>query len=155
MDAIILGVRGLLRAPEDPTTGPAAAAPGSTGIAGDAGRRSALRALAQIAPVALVERGPADALETWAQRSGSAGLVSFRLWTERLGAQARPPSRLPFRFIQRRLDVPCSRSLYIGGDSEMLDAALRAGCQVWDTRRPAGPGVPDSVVDLITGMLPA
>jgi hypothetical protein len=142
MHAIILGVRGLLL--------PQLAAPSRQRHSGHSTRlRSALRSLGDRAAVVLLERGPSDALEAWAVETGVAAVTTFRLWTARLGDQARPPSRLPFRFIQRRLDVRTTDSLYVGCDSGLLEAARRAGCCTWDVRTSAEPPVPPEIVDTV------
>jgi len=144
MDAIVLGVDGLLR----PT------APAGVGPTDTTSRllRSALRRLQDTAPVVLLERGPFDPLENWARESGLAPLTTFRLWTARLGDQARPPSRLPFRFLQRRLDLRPSEGLYVGCDPATLAAARRAGWETWDVREEAGPVVPAEIIDLVRSL---
>jgi hypothetical protein len=111
--------------------------------------RSALRTLGQTAPVVLLERGSADALESWAHETGAAALTAFRLWTERLGRQARPPSRLPFRFIERRMQFNASAGLYVGVDDGVLDAARRAGFPTWNIRTRPGNEVPGEITDAI------
>jgi FMN phosphatase YigB (HAD superfamily) len=141
MDTVILGVRGLLA--------PVAIRSRSSLHPESTVLRTALRDLSEGLKLVLLDDGPMDDLEAWAQESGVAALADFRLWTERLGGQARSPSRLPFRFVTRRLDVAPDSSLYIGWDSGTLEAARRSGCRTWDVREPADASIPDYVVGTI------
>jgi len=142
MDAVILGVTGLLA----PTSlqSPDSASADSTAIL-----RSALRDLAASTAVVLLDAGPADDLESWARQTGVADLAAFRLWTGRLGGQAKAPSRLPFRFVARRLEIACDASLYVGCDDGLLEAARRCGCHTWDIRLQADESIPAEVVGAV------
>ena len=111
--------------------------------------RTSLREIASHTPLVLLERGPFDSLEEWSQSRGVAAIATFRLWTGRLGAQAKPPSRLPFRFIQRRIDVTPGHSIYIGCDEATMFAARRAGCATWHIQQAAPEDAPNDVVDLV------
>jgi len=146
MDAVILGVQGLL-APL-PLREKPAQNPDSISVL-----RAAIRDLSEVTPVVLLDSGPADDLESWAQSTGVAPLTVFRLWTGRLGGQAKAPSRLPFRFVSRRLDIDCCQSLYVGCDDGTLEAARRSGCGTWDVRQQPDPGVPDEVVGVVEWLL--
>jgi len=142
MDAVILGVRGLLAPRRLPTP---------TILSDESMRllRSALRDLSSRTPVVFLDDGPADELEAWARNTGAADLAAFRLWTRRLGGQAKAPSRLPFRFVARRLDITCSASLYAGCDEGLLEAAVRSGCPAWDVREQPPEAVPGEVAGML------
>jgi len=142
MDAVILGVQGLL-APVPLKIRPSFATKSASVL------RAAIRDLSETASVVLLDAGPADDLESWAQSTGVADLAAFRLWTGRLGGQAKAPSRLPFRFVERRLEIACHESLYVGCDLGILEAARRSGCLTWDIRQQADEIVPDEVVGMV------
>lgn len=142
MDAVILGVRGVLT-PEIAPIEQGSSSPSMGHL------RTTLREIVSHMPLVLLERGPFDALEEWAKATGVADIATFRLWSNRLGRQANPPSRLPFRFIHRRIDVAPRQCLYAGCDEATLFAAERAGCCTWDIRLAAPKNVPDDVVDLV------
>ena len=142
MDAVILGVTGLLT--PQPFESHASRTGDSTAIL-----RAAIRDLSASRAVVLLDAGPMDDLESWARHTGVADLAAFRLWTGRLGGQAKAPSRLPFRFVARRLEIACDASLYVGCDEGLLEAARRSGCATWDIRQKADEDVPSEIVGVV------
>jgi len=142
MEAVILGVHGVL-APEPLLLEQDLTSPSMRRL------RTTLRGIASHTSLVLLERGPFDALEEWSQATGVADIATFRLWSDRLGRQANPPSRLPFRFIHRRIDVAPGQTLYAGCDQATLFAAKRSGCSTWDISLAAPENVPGEVVDLV------
>lgn len=91
----------------------------------------ALRFLRASHRLALLDRGPASRMEAWVAGLGVADLVGRRLWTDDLGAQARPPRSLAFRWLAERLDLRPRECLYVPGTSLLRQAALGAGWRVW------------------------
>lgn len=90
----------------------------------------AFRCLGERYRVALLDDGDATGLEAWVESQGLADLVPERLWMDRLGRQARPPSRLAFHWLERRLGLRPQECLYLAGSSSLQRAARSAGWRV-------------------------
>jgi FMN phosphatase YigB (HAD superfamily) len=90
----------------------------------------ALRCLGERHRVALLDDGDATGLETWIESQGLAGVIRERLWIDRLGQQARPPSRLAFHWLERRLGLRPQECLYLAAGPQLLRAAQSAGWRV-------------------------
>lgn len=122
LQAIALGVRGVL------ATAPQTSFMLDRNVA--AASRSALARLRSGYDLALLDDGDESALETEVQRLDLQDLVPLRVWTPRLGLQARPPRPLAFRWLANRWGVRPVQCLYVAGCDPLAEAARLAGWRV-------------------------
>jgi FMN phosphatase YigB (HAD superfamily) len=96
----------------------------------DAAAEAALHRLTALAPLVLLDRGPRARMERWLRRLGMGTVAGRHLWLDDLGAQARPPSPLGFRWLARGRGLPPQECLYVAGSAALAGAARAAGWRV-------------------------
>lgn len=82
------------------------------------GVRGALRALAAVAPVALVSDGDPSIQQAKLEALGLAECFTVVVWSDEHGREHRKPDPLPFRIALERLDCPPEESVSVGDRPE-------------------------------------